>query len=297
VPDDLSSIEGLADKHVRALARQHVTDLRGLVQADSEVIYRAMANLRPRPAREQIARWQDDARNKLATPAASEWQTAASFVVVYSQRKEGDTWERRVEAERTEVEPERTMQVWSGWDAAPVCDWMRGQLDQAADAGAQPAEEPPTEEPPTEESAAEEPAAEPAPAQAAPTPGPASRAQLRIDSAALIDAAGRTEVVTAGVLAANPRTELIAPVRVVFAVGGAPPGTALQAVARIERPDGPGWNPQDPVVLSGPGQAEFDLTPVPAGDHLMALIAWAPDATAQPVSVTLPSVTIRQGTR
>ena len=297
MPDDLSSIEGLADKHVRALARQHVTDLRGLVQADPEAIYRAMANLRPRPAREQIARWQDDARNMLATPAASEWQTAASFVVVYSQRKEGDTWERRVEAERTEVEPERTMQVWSGWDAAPVCEWMRGQLDQAADAGAQPAEEPPTEESAAEEPAAEEPAAEPAPAQAAPTPGPASRAQLRIDSAALIDAAGRTEVVTAGVLAANPRTELIAPVRVVFAVGGPPPGTALQAVALIQRPDGPGWNPQDPVILSGPGQAEFDLTPVPAGDHVMALIAWAPDATAKPVSVTLPSVTIRQGSR
>ena len=143
MPDDLGSIEGLADKHVRALALQHVTDLRGLVQADPEAIYQAMANLRPRPAREQIARWQDDARNKLATPAASEWQPAASFVVVYSQRKEGDAWERRVEAERTEVEPERTMQVWSGWDAAPVCDWMRGQLDQAADAGAQPAKEPP----------------------------------------------------------------------------------------------------------------------------------------------------------
>ena len=293
MPDDLSSIEGLADKHVRALARQHVTDLRGLVQADPEVIYRAMANLRPRPAREQIARWQDDARSKLATPAASEWQTAASFVVVYSQRKEGDTWERRVEAERTEVEPERTMQVWSGWDAALVCDWMRGQLDQPADAGAQPAEEPPTKVPAAEEPPTEEPAAEPAPMQAAPAPGPASRAQLRIDSAALIDATGRTEVVTAGVLAANPRTELVAPVRVVFAVGGAPPGTPLRAVARIRHPDGPGWNPRDPVVLAGPGQAEFDLTPVPAGDHVMALIAWAPDATAKPVSVTLPSVTIR----
>jgi hypothetical protein len=167
---------------------------------------------------------------------------AASFVVVYSQRKEGDTWERRVEAERTEVEPERTMRVWSGWDAAPVCEWMRGQLDQAADAGAQPAEEPPTEEP----------AAEPAPARAAPTPGPTSRTQLRIDSAALIDAARRTEVVTAGALAANPRTELVAPVRVVFAVGGAPPGTPLQTVARIRHPDGPGWNPRDPVVLAGP---------------------------------------------
>jgi len=297
VPDDLSSIEGLADKHVRALARQHVTDLRGLVQADPEAIYRAMANLRPRPAREQIARWQDDARNKLAPPADSEWQTVASFVVVYTQHKEGDTWERRVEAERTEVEPERTMQVWSGWDVAPVCEWMRGQLDQAADAGAQPAEEPPTEpaaeEPAAEEPPTEEPAAEAAPAQAAPTPGPASRTQLRIDSAALIDAAGRTEVVTAGALAANPRTELVAPVRVVFAVGGAPPGTPLQAVARIRHPDGPGWNPRDPVVLAGPDQAEFDLTPVPAGDHVMALIAWAPDATAKPVSVTMPSVTIR----
>jgi hypothetical protein len=293
VPDDLSSIEGLADKHVRALARQHVTDLRSLVQADPEAIYRAMANLRPRPTREQIARWQDDARSKLATPDATEWQPAASFVVVFSQRMEGDTWERRVEAERTEVEPERTMQVWSGWDAAPVCDWMRGQLGQATDHGPQPAEEPPTEEPAAEEPAAEEPAAEPAPAQAAPTPGPASRAQLRIDSAALIDAAGRTEVVTAGALAANPRTELVAPVRVVFAVGGAPPGTPLQAVTRIQRPDGPGWNPRDPVALAGPGQAEFDLTPVPAGDHVMALIAWAPDATARPVSVRLPRVTVR----
>jgi hypothetical protein len=47
------------------------------------------------------------------------------------------------------------------------------------------------------------------------------------------------------------------------------------------------------VALAGPGQAEFDLTPVPAGDHELALIAWAPDATARPVSVTLPSVTIR----
>ena len=293
MPDDLTSIEGLADKHVRALARQHVTDLRGLVQADPEAIYRAMANLRPRPAREQIARWQDEARDKLATPDASEWQTAASFVVVFSQRNQGGTWERHVEAERTEVEPERSMQVWSGWDAAPVCDWMRGQLVQAADAGAQPAEEPPNEEPAAEEPAAEEPAAEPAPAQAAPTPGTASRAQLRIDSAALIDAAGRTEVVTAGALAANPRTELVAPVRVVFAVGGAPPGTPLQAVTRIQRPDGPGWNPRNPVALAGPGQAEFDLTPVPAGDHVMALIAWAPDATARPVSVRLPRVTVR----
>ena len=37
---DLSSIEGLEDKHLRVLARHGVTDLRGLVQADREVIHR-----------------------------------------------------------------------------------------------------------------------------------------------------------------------------------------------------------------------------------------------------------------
>jgi hypothetical protein len=284
VPDELSSIEGLADKHLRALARQQVTDLRGLVQADRGAIYRAMANLRPRPTLEQISRWQDDARSKLGEtgPDAPVWQMAASFVVVFSQRQVEGTWERRVEAERTEVEPERNPQAWPGWDTQPVCDWMAGQLGQA-DSAEEPAEEPAGKLVPV-------PAVPP---QAPASPAPASRAQLRIDSAAITDAAGQADVVTAGVLAADPRTDLVAPVRVVFTVGGAPPGTRLLAVTRIQRPDGPGWNPRDPVALPGPGQAEFDLALLPAGDHQMSLIAWAPDATATPVSVRLPTVSIR----
>ena len=239
-----------------------------------------MANLRPRPTLEQISHWQDDARSKLreTAPDASEWQTAASFVVVFSQRQVDGTWERRVEAERTEVEPERNPQAWPGWDTQPVCDWMAGQLGQA-DSAEEPAEK-----------LVQVPAVPP-PTPASPTP--ASPTQLRIDSAALIDAAGQTDVVTAGLLAANPRTDLVAPVRVVFAVAGAPPGTRLLAVTRIQRPDGPGWNPRDPVALPGPGQAEFDLALLPAGDHEMSLIAWAPDATAKPVSVGLPTVSIR----
>jgi len=161
---ELSSIQGLEDKHLRALARQGVTDLRGLVEADLEVIYRGTANLRPRPSRGLIARWQDDASNLLAEasgaddsepdasganasvadasvadapgpvapgPDSSGWQTAASFVVVFSQRRAGEAWERQVEAERTEVEPELNTQIWSGWDARPICDWMVGQLGQA----------------------------------------------------------------------------------------------------------------------------------------------------------------------
>jgi hypothetical protein len=286
VPDDLSSIEGLADKHVRALGRLHIVDLRGLADADPQAIYRTMANLRPRPTPEQIAGWQDQARDRLGdtVPDPAEWHTMTSFVVVFSQRQVDAAWERRVEAEQTEVEPERNPQVWSGWDCGPVCDWMHGQLRQAVGA-----EEPPGAEP----------AGEPVPAPAGdPVPAPAQpsrrdRAQLSIDSASIIDAAGRTEVVTAAVPAARPRTGLVAPVRVVFTIGGASPGARLQAVTRILRPDGPGWNPQDPVVLAGPGQAEFDLAQIPAGDHDLALIAWAPDATAKPVSVRLPTVTIR----
>lgn len=252
MPDDLSSIEGLADKHVRALARQGVTDLRGLAQADQHAVYRAMANLRPRPTLEQISRWQDEARSRLAEtgPDVREWQTVASFVVVFSQRRVDDIWERHVEAEQTEVEPERHPEVWSGWECEPVCAWMLGQLPAPAPAGPAPAAPPAPSEPATP--------SEPAPAAA-------SRAQLRIDSAAFIDATGRTEVVTAGALAANPRTELVAPVRVAFTVGGAPPGTGLQAVARIQRPDGPGWNPRDPVALAGPGQGRVRPGPGPGG--------------------------------
>ena len=109
---DLSSIEGLEDRHLRVLARHGVTDLRGLVQADREVIYRATANLRPRPPRDLIARWQEGARSLLAEATPDDWQMVASFVVVFFQRRAGDAWERRVEAERTEVEPERNPSVY-----------------------------------------------------------------------------------------------------------------------------------------------------------------------------------------
>ena len=115
---------------------------------------------------------------------------------------------------------------------------------------------------------------------------------MRIDSAAIIDAAGRTDVVTADGPAADPRTELAAPVRVILTVSGARPGTHLRAVTRIQCPNGPGWNPRDPMILSDSGQAEFDLSEVPAGDHELSLIAWAPDASAKPVSLRLPQVTI-----
>ena len=271
MPDGLSSIEGLADKHRRVLDRHHVTDLRGLVQADRRVIYRAMANLRPRPTLELISQWQDEARSMLDefVTDTSDWHTAASFVIIFGQRPHEGAWERRVEVERTEVEPERNPQVWPGWDCTPVVAWMTGQLAQPS--GPEP----------------------PPPAEAGSVPPlAAARPRLRIGSATLIDAAGSTDVVKAGEPAVDPRTELTAPVRVALTVSGTRPGTPVLAVTRIQRPDATGWNPQAPVVLPDSGQAEFDLSQVPAGDHAMSLIAWAPDASVKPVSIRLPQITI-----
>jgi hypothetical protein len=297
---ELSSIQGLEEKHLRALTRHGVTDLRGLVQADPDVIYRAMANLRPRPTRDLIARWQGEAGCMLREtepdapdetgPDAAEWQTVASFVVVFSQRRADDSWERQVEAERTEVEPERHTQVWPGWACEPICGWMFGELEQAGGAGSATAN--------GTAGAPAQPAEDHAGAGSA-VPGPAEpapeRPALHIDSATIIDVTGRVDVLTAGAVLATAPRALVAPVRVAFTVSGARPETQLRAVTRILRKDGPGRNAWDPVAVPDSGAVEFDLSGVPAGEHDLDLIAWALDATAKPVSIILPTMTIRSG--
>ena len=276
--DDLSSIPGLEDKHLRALAKQQVTDLRSFADADQREIYKAMANIRPRPNLEQVAQWQEEARSRLeeAETDPSGWHRVASFAVVFARRQADDTWERRVEVERTEVEPEQERQIWAGWDFEAVSSWMAGQL-RAAD----------SESTPAQPVAAQPVAAKPAGARAS------GRSELHIDSAAILDANGTVDVVTGGEPVADMPAEVTVPVRVVFTVSGARPRTVLHAVTRILRPDGPGWNPQEPIVLGRSGRAEFDLSEIPADRYEMSLIAWAPDATAKPVSVRLPPLTIR----
>jgi len=278
--DDLSSIPGLEDKHLRALARQQITDLRSFADADQREIYKAMANMRPRPTLERISQWQGEAKSRLeeGQTDVSDGHTVASFAVIFTQRQVGDARERYVEAERTEVEPAQEPEVWVGWDFEPVGRWIAGQL-AAADSATTPAQ----------------PVA-PQPEAAQPAGTTASgRRQLRIDGAAIIDANRTVDVVTEGTPVTDLPPELAAPVRVVLTVSGAPPGTVLHAVTRILRPDGPGWNPQGPVILPRSRQAEFDLSDVPAGQYEISLIAWAPDATAKPVSVRLPALTIRSG--
>jgi hypothetical protein len=320
VADDLSAIPDLQERHRRVLAGElKITTLRALVQADRRDIHRAMRNLRPRPTLEQIARWQDHARSGLSEAASdpADWRPAASFAVVFAQRQAEDgAWERRLEVERTEVEPEQEGRIWPGWDCRESCGWMRVQMG-LPEGGPPSAPEPAAQQPPPGEHR-QRPAPQQSPTQApaVPTAGRAavpatagqvrSRGELTIARITLIDPGAQVGPVTAGtagtapvdVLTAGPPAEPsppapAGPLRVEITVSGVRRGQEIHAVARVLPRGEPGWNPQDPVVIKGGGTASFDLSRLPAGRHEVALIAWAPDGSMQPAAVTLPELTIR----
>lgn len=277
--DDLNSIPGLEDKHIQALANQlHITTFRGLASAESDAVHRAMSRFRPRPGPEEIAKWQDQARRKLNTPVIgpSDWHPAASFAVVFSHRQTSGRWERRIEAERTEVEPELPLFESPSWDCGPVCRWMLDQVPQY-DGG---------------EGVPETRVTDMAPTGATQEPGVMAtddmkRRRLRIESATLTDAAGTADLIQAGELVANPPIELIPPARATLTVTGAQPGHEVLALARIRVRGETASVSTDPVTADDLGRAELNLHPVRAGEHDMKFLAWAPDATAYMVSMRL----------
>jgi hypothetical protein len=294
VANDLSSIPDLQDKHRRVLAETlKITTFRALAHADRRDIQRAMSNLRPRPTLEQIARWQDHARSRLSEATdPSQWHPAASFAVVFAQRPaDGGGWERRLEVERTEVEPEQEGRTWPDWDCRDICGWMREQLGLAGEPLVE------REPGPAKPAAPQEPAAA---ARAAPARGPGG---LAIGGVVLIDPGAQVgpmapgvppvEVVTPRPVAEVPPAPPPGPLRVEITVTGARRGQEVHAVARVLPRGETGWNAQAPAVIKGPGTASFDLSGLPPGRHDVALIAWAPDGSMRPAAVTLPGLTIQ----
>jgi hypothetical protein len=281
VPDeDLTSIPGLQANHRRALAgKLEITSLRALADADQRALYNALGSLRPRPSLTRIAAWQDEARSRLSDAATSDpdWHTTASFAVIFAERYVDGTWERRLEAEQTEVEPAPEPRQWPGWDCGPLCDWMLGQLDQPPDKA--------TPEAGAAEETGAAPAAEPA---ASAAPARAARAELRIDSVTITDARRELNLIRAGHVVAAAPEDLTPPVRLNLTVSGGRSGQQLEAAVWFRRQAAPGWSPQDPVSLSPSGQGEFDLSSVPAGAHDVRLLAWATDPGATLAAVTLP---------
>jgi hypothetical protein len=283
--DDLSSIQGLDDKHAGVLASElQITTFRALILTDRHIIHKAMSRFRPRPTLEQIAKWQDEARSELSAPAMdpSDWHPAASFAVVFSQRHVDGAWEKQLEVERTEVEPELQPAIWPGWDCSPLCGWLLEQLGQL-DGGEE-------RVPPTR--ANDEDQAGFSDAHGSATRSAVIRGRLRIGSAAVIDAAGKADLIQAGELIVNPPMELVPPARVMLTITGARPGHEVCAVVRIRARGQSEWNSEDPVTTDRSGRVGLNLPQVDAGEHELKLLAWAPDATAYPVSVRLPTMTI-----
>jgi hypothetical protein len=288
--DDLSSIPDLEDRHRRVLAGElKITNLRALVHADRRDIQSAMRNLRPRPTLEQIARWQDHARSRLieATTDPSDWHPAASFAVVFAQRQAEDGgWEHRLEVEQTEVEPEREGRIWPDWDCHEICAWMRDQLGLPDSAQPGPGDAASGHAGPEAAGPGEVVTAPPRTARAR------RRAQLRIGKVTVIDPGASAIAVGAEAAATAAPTQTTGPLRVEISVSGARRDQEIHAVARVLRKGDFGWNPQDPVVIKGAGAASFDLSGLAAGHHEVALIAWAPDGTAEPAVMHLPELTI-----
>jgi hypothetical protein len=271
--DDLTSIPDLQDKHRRALAEQlEVTTVQALAEADPRDIHQATRNLRPRPTFDLIAWWQDQARNQLreAATGGSDWQPAASFAVVFTQRLVDGDWERQLEIERTEVEPEQERKVWPGWDCGEICGWMHEQLGALGAAG---------------------PAGRRA--ELRPARSRAARSQLQIGSAAVIAGSARADVVTAGSVATTPLTDLAGPVQLDLTVVGSRPDQEIHVVARVLREGAAGWNPHEPEVITGPGRVSLDLSRLPAGQHEVMVVAWTPDGSASPAVVRLPRLSVR----
>lgn len=272
--DDLSAVPGLQEAHRRALARKlGITSLAALADTDQRAIYTALGSMRPRPTLARIADWQADARSRLSDAAvdASEWHRAASFAVIFAQRQVDGGWERRMEAEQTEVEPPPPAREWLSWECGPLCDWMLSQLDRPDD--------------PT--------AAEAEPRAADAMPGPAGRAELRIDGAAITDAEQTQDLVQAGTTIASAPAELMPPVQLSITVSGGQPGQQLRAAVWFHRTAEPGWSPADPVSVPKSGQVQFDLSAVPPGGHNVRLLAWATTRGASLAAVTLPRLTFR----
>ena len=285
--DDLTSIAGLLGKHRKVLAEQlQINTYAALAGAEPRAIFGAMFRIRPRPTLEQIREWQRIARHgdgeAVAEPPA--WERAATFVLSFERRLVEGRLEKQLVAEHTELELEQTAASWPTWDCSEVCDWLQHRLDDAGALGqAEKAQ-------PKAARTGDAPAARPGqrPSAAGVTSG---RGQLRIDLAAIVDAAGRAEIVSGGTLIAQT-VKCAVPGRLEVTIAGAEPDREVRVALRFQRPGQPGWSPHEPITMSGGGTAELDLSDVAAGKYEARILAWTPDASAEPTAAELGTLSI-----
>src|SRR5258708_8876661 len=124
-------IPGLEDHHRRALdSKLGMESAQALADAEPDTIYTELQHSRARASRARIAQWQREARSRLndADIDRSEWEYAASFVVIFAQHRAGGGWERRLEAAQAEAGPPPAPQTWEGPDSQPLRARTRGRI-------------------------------------------------------------------------------------------------------------------------------------------------------------------------
>ena len=279
--EDLASIPDLQENYQHVLEENlGIISIRALAEADEGVLYTALRSTHA--TRTQIASWQDAARRKLSETVTEkpDWYDVARFAVNLTRRRVNGEWEPWLIVEQAERGPEAPHREWPSWDSAALAPWMRSHLDLPEDQA----------EPGAGARGPISTASGTGVALAGPAP---AGTKLRIDSATLTDAVRELHLIRDGNLIGESGEDLTPPVRLEFTVSGARSGRQVWAAVWFPREAEPGWSPHDPVVVPSFGQAEFDLSSVPPGEHTVRLLTWASSPGPPLVGVTLPKLSFR----
>jgi hypothetical protein len=297
MPDnELTRIPGLLPKHLVVLAEQcQITTAAALVHTDRRTVHAALRRLRPRPGLEEIATWQDHARDLEAdVDPLSEWDQVSAFVVSFERRGTAESPERRVAIEQAERTSPTPRSVWSGWGCEAICGWMHEHL----------AGDPATETTSPAVLAVSTAAAVSGATDTSntsgisdtsarqPDPSRARRPRISVDHLMLIDANGMaTELNPAGDDA--PPVEFMPGSRLQVTVSGPAPDTDVNLALRVQRDRQSGWTPHEPTRARPGTPADIDLSQLPVGTHTILLTAWTDGGRAEPRVLSLPAFTVQ----
>jgi hypothetical protein len=293
VASDLSSIPGLRPKHIAVLTGSlQIRTALDLVRADRRVVYAAMRRLRPAPTLEDIAGWQDHARDLAVAipaelPGSPGWEQVAAFVVSFEVRQARGDPDRRLVVEQVEQAPPEPRREWPGWPRETAWTWMLERV--AAEGGSA---EP---QPALRELTGQEPIAAARPASE--TPEPTSASHLGRVPPAITT--GTPELVLAtGVvrpLDAVGHSVDIPPSAALRITVTSEPGMTLHVALRLRRAGRPSHAPSPPVTAISGEAAEIDLDRLPAGEHAAVLTVWAPRGAAAAAVIPLPRLRVPEG--